>query len=204
MEGCPYYCPKCHYKTLKKKDKFSLLNIKNEITSRFINTNEAGLYDAVVISGGEPLMYEELPTIIRMLKNYGVGKIGLHTSGYNPKILEKSIYNISFVGIDFKTTDINYANFTGVKDSFLKFTESLSIIMNSNIDFEVRTTIHEDDFTEDDLMRMAEILQTFGITKWCWQRGRNEYRTYTCNRKIFDLWQHNVNTKYKNMIIYTR
>jgi pyruvate formate lyase activating enzyme len=142
-QGCNFKCPFCHNSEL-------VLNNNNEEYSEddileFLKTRIKKL-DAVSITGGEPTLHPDLPDFISKIKELGF-KVKIDTNGTNPEMLKQLIKNnlLDFIAMDVKT-ELNidkYSFVTGVnltKEAFNNILESISIIKNSNIEHEFRTT----------------------------------------------------------------
>ena len=83
MSGCPLTCRYCHnVELLDDTTDKSFEEIKQEIDS------SADFLDAVVLSGGEPLMQKGLAQAMDTVKAMGF-EVGMHTGGYNPGMLQK-------------------------------------------------------------------------------------------------------------------
>ncbi len=117
-----------------------------------------GLLDAVVLSGGEATNHD-LIEVCEVITNLGF-KIKLDTNGSNPKLLKKLLdnYLLDYVALDFKSTKEKFKEITnsGLYDNFL---ESLNLLKKSNIEYEVRTTLHEDLLDENDINQMQKVLK---------------------------------------------
>ena len=98
MQGCPWLCPFCHNKALQEIGAESSF-----IWEKFFEflQSRKGILDAVVFSGGEPLVQDELKDQIEEVKSLGY-KIGLHTGGYRPEALAKVLPLVDWVGFDIK------------------------------------------------------------------------------------------------------
>ena len=87
MQGCPWRCPFCHNKTLQKiglETNFDWSKFKSFLVER------KGKLDAVVFSGGEPLVQDALLDAIKEVKAMGY-KIGLHSGGFRPDLFKQKI-----------------------------------------------------------------------------------------------------------------
>ena len=115
MSGCPLTCRYCHnVELLDDVTEKSFEEIKDEIDS------SADFLDAVVISGGEPLMQTDaLIEIFTYVRQIGL-KTKLDTSGIYPdKIKELLDLNLlDFVSLDIKTTFSKYRKITGSNVGF--------------------------------------------------------------------------------------
>ncbi len=151
------YCYNCDIVSAKK-GKYSLYDLLRFLKKR------VGLLDGVVLSGGEASLYDLVP-LCEKIKNLGF-KIKLDTNGSNPKLLVKLLQNrlINFVSLDFKAPQEKFQMITKSEfyDSFLN---SLAILINSNIEYEVRTTLHSDLLDEYDINNMQKVLAAHGYTK---------------------------------------
>jgi pyruvate formate lyase activating enzyme len=118
------------------KGKLSFEEIK-----KFLNSRKQ-LLDAVVLSGGECLLSEGIMDIIIELKKMGF-LVKVDTNASRPELLRNLIENklIDYVSLDFKATKAKIFNVTKT-DFYGEFISSLLILLNSNIHYEVRTTIH--------------------------------------------------------------
>ncbi len=116
-----------------------------------------GLLEAVVLSGGEATMHN-LIEICKEIKALDY-KIKLDTNGSNPKqikeLLEKEL--LDFVAIDFKATKNKFKEITK-SNLYDNFIESLNILEKSGIEYEVRTTLHNDLLNVHDINEMQDIL----------------------------------------------
>ena len=77
MQGCPWRCPFCHNRDLQKIGQET--NFDWEKFKIFLEERR-GKLDAVVFSGGEPLVQEALIDAVNEVRAMGY-KIGLHTGG---------------------------------------------------------------------------------------------------------------------------
>ena len=122
----------------------------------FLN-KRVGLLDAVVLSGGEATIHD-LIDICKDIKALGY-KIKLDTNGSNPKQLEKLLKKnlLDFVALDFKAPKEKFKTITK-SNLYDKFIQSLQLLVESEIKYEVRTTLHNDLLNEDDINEMQTIL----------------------------------------------
>jgi pyruvate formate lyase activating enzyme len=139
LQGCPWRCVYCHNSHLQ-----SILPTESLPWEDILNLLEIrrGFVEAVVFSGGEPLMQDRLLNAIGDVKAMGF-RIGLHTSGAFPDKLARILPSVDWVGFDVKYSFSNYQKITNIKDSGALTLESLNILIASGVDFEVRMTIYE-------------------------------------------------------------
>jgi len=138
LQGCPWRCHYCHNSELIHRQATPRIPWSSVLD--FLEQRKT-LIDAVVFSGGEPTLQSGLAMAARQVRDMGF-KIGLHTAGIYPDRLEKSLPLIDWVGLDIKASVKNYPNVTGVKQSGERAWRSARLIVESGLDYEVRTTIH--------------------------------------------------------------
>lgn len=130
-----------------------------------------GLLDAVVFSGGEPTLQDDLQSAINEVSDLGF-KIGLHTGGTYPSRLKELLPVLDWVGMDIKATTDDYAVVTATPGSGIKAWESASLLLESGIPHEFRTTVHPLFHTPDSLLRLAKELSTLGARHYVLQEFR--------------------------------
>ena len=93
MPGCPWRCPFCHNVQLQSIDTET-----NIVWHKFIDFLEQrkGILDAVVFSGGEPLVQEGLIDAIKDVKSLGY-IVGLHTGGYRPEFFTEVLESLKLL-----------------------------------------------------------------------------------------------------------
>jgi pyruvate formate lyase activating enzyme len=137
LRGCPLRCPYCHnHKLWSGNNYVDTDHVKNLIRESL------PFISAVVISGGEPLMQEGIFEIAGFAKSAGL-HVGIETSGYYPEVAERLIKK-NFVDkffVDVKATPEKYEEITKNKYAFSRLERFLKIVKNSNVQFELRTTI---------------------------------------------------------------
>lgn len=122
------------------------------------------LLDGVVLSGGECTLSPTLPQFIRQLHNLGY-KVKLDTNGLTPNMLTQLIADnlLDYVALDYKAPEYNFLDIVG-QGEFSAFNQSLEILCNANIAFEIRTTVHSALLDEQDIAAIMQHLQQLGFT----------------------------------------
>jgi len=147
-----------------------------------------GLLDGVVLSGGEASLHD-LEYVCKSIADLGFN-IKLDTNGSNPNMI-KTLLNqklLDFVAIDFKSTKDKFYEITK-SNYYNKFLESLHLLKNSAIEYEVRTTLHEDLLDEDDINEMQTVLiengyhQNYYIQKFLETENLSNLKS---SEKLFD------------------
>ena len=154
--GCNFRCPFCHNASLALSNQAPL--DENEIFDYL--EKRKGLLDGVCVSGGEPTLSHDLEEFIGKIKALGY-KVKLDTNGTNPTMVQNLINKglVDYIAMDVKNSPEKYATTTGLASISLdNILESVRIIKSSGIAHEFRTTIIKEFHTENDLKRIADIV----------------------------------------------
>lgn len=155
--GCNMRCAYCYnVDIVKGKGKLSYADALDFVRYR------RNLLDAVVLSGGECTIHTGLEQFIRQLKSLDY-LVKLDTNGTNPLLIKKLMVNklVDFVALDFKGLKDRFHYITG-SDHFTKFETSLDLLLQSDIPWEIRTTVHSALMDEKYLRLMASYLRDKG------------------------------------------
>lgn len=156
--GCDFRCPYCHNQELLSRQTSTPaqpIQIWEFLQSR------QGKLDAVVISGGEPtLQGDKLLQFASRIKDMGF-QIKLDTNGAHPTLLSQLLKQklIDTIAMDIKGPPEKYPQITGTNQDWHVILESVSIIMNSSIDYEFRTTVANPLLTPQDIQACAQTIQ---------------------------------------------
>ena len=189
-QACNFRCPFCHNGEAvlgaSKKDEIDFDEILAFLKTRI------GLVDAVVFSGGEPTMLEDLKGKIKAVRDLGF-LIKLDTNGTNPKLLEELLDEglVDYVAMDIKNCPNLYAETCGLK--FLdidNIKKSISLIMSKAKDYEFRTTLVKEFHEKMDydaflnLIKGAKrlFLQKFVDRDGCIKKGLHEVDVVEANK----------------------
>ena len=170
MQGCPWRCPFCYNQTLQNP------HIEgNAEWDKLIHLLEhrKGIIDAVVFSGGEPLMQDNLPQAMDAVREMGF-EVGLHTGGYKPEALEKVLPKIVWAGFDIKAPleHERYKKATGGAADVEKVRQSLQMLIKSGIHYECRTTCDPRILDIADIYTIADALSEAGVKEYYLQKYR--------------------------------
>lgn len=170
MQGCPWRCPFCHNADLQIVGKDT-----HFIWDKFIEflKTRRGLLDAVVFSGGEPLLQDTLPEAIKEVKELGF-IIGLHTGGYRPSLFKQVLPLVDWVGFDIKAPfEVDrYQQAVGGANHLHHVLESLDMLIASGVEFECRTTCDPRILEVEDILAIAKSLQEKGVKNYYLQKYR--------------------------------
>ncbi len=157
--GCNMRCAYCHNPELVEGKK---TRIPERKVLEFLYKRQT-LLDGVVLSGGECTMSPALPDFIEKLKIYGY-LVKLDTNGSNPNMLEYLLRDglLDYVALDYKAPPDKLESLTDWAQIDL-FQQSLTLLCNSNVPFEVRTTVHTSLLDEDDIQTIMMDLQQHGF-----------------------------------------
>lgn len=121
-----------------------------------------GLLDGVVLSGGECMLHKGLEDFAEAVKSLGL-LVKIDTNGSRPEKLKAMIGKklVDYVALDFKAPPKTFKEITA-SNLFKCFDNSLDLLLDADIPFEVRTTYHSDLHPIDDLQEMADFLSHKG------------------------------------------
>ena len=138
-KGCNFNCGYCQNSSLILNDGEELID---ELEILKYLEKRRKILDAVVISGGEPTIQKDLKSFIIKIKNMGF-KVKLDTNGYNPNLLEELINDnlLDYVAMDIKADLNNYERVACKKINVNNILRSISLLKESNIAYEFRTTV---------------------------------------------------------------
>ncbi len=153
--GCNFRCPFCHNSSIIQGNHFESEISHSEVIS-FLKKRR-GLLDGVCISGGEPLLQDDLEDFIREIKLLGYS-VKLDTNGSFPKKLKHLIENklVDYVAMDIKNSPDRYGETIGIKDYNLEpIKESVALLLSNVVQYEFRTTVVREFHTSEDILSIA-------------------------------------------------
>lgn len=153
-QGCNFRCGYCHNP--------ELIVLKNELLSceeffEFLKTRK-GKLDGVVITGGEPCLQNDLIDFIKQVKSMGF-LVKLDTNGTMPEVLKSALSYVDYVAMDIKAPIEKYSDIVRVKINPNKIRESISLIVNSGVDYEFRTTVVKSQLSYEDFGKIGELIK---------------------------------------------
>ena len=156
IKGCNFKCSYCHNSHIVNNED-SLIELEEILI--FLK-NRKKFIEAVCITGGEPTLDSELYNLIKKIKKEKFF-VKLDTNGTRPYILEKLIKNnlLDYIAMDIKAPFDKYEKITQSKVDIDSIKKSIEIIINSNINYEFRTTVCKELLNEDDIMQIAEYIK---------------------------------------------
>lgn len=154
LSGCNYDCFYCHNRNIITAGS---PDIPEEPVWAFLEKRQ-GLLDAVVITGGEPTLQAGLSEFIRRIKQLGY-LCKLDTNGSRPEVICDLLGNklLDYVALDIKAPWAQYREYCGDNADFAKVLETLSLLRDSGIAYECRTT-YLPQLTKQDIELMARTI----------------------------------------------
>lgn len=154
--GCNFRCPFCHNSGLVNLDVTPL--DEQEVFDYLISRKK--LLDGVVVSGGEPTLYPDLPEFIKKIKDLGY-KVKLDTNGTNCAMLKKLIDEklVDFVAMDIKNSLEMYPLTAGTTCGHEDIVKSIELLKTNVVDYEFRTTLVDGLHTNASIKEMGELVK---------------------------------------------
>ncbi|SIP87738.1 pyruvate formate lyase activating enzyme [Alkalispirochaeta americana] len=152
--GCPLRCPYCHNPELitgPEPDSFIPRGEIFEILER-----RKHLLQGVVITGGEPLLHQDLGDLVEEIASLGLA-VKLDTSGAFPERLQEILGNhpIDLVALDLKTAPGQYHRVGGSGEAIL---QSLEVLRSWGGRYLLRTTLAPQVVTDQDLACLENLV----------------------------------------------
>ena len=167
--GCNFRCPFCYNKDLVFG---KVATISEEEVLSFLEKRK-GMLEGLVISGGEPLMQDDILSFTEKVKKMGY-LLKIDTNGMYPEMLKKLIDRklVDYIAMDVKAPKNKYESLSGVKTDIKKIEKSIEIIRNSSVNYEFKTTFAPDLLTREDIVEIAKWLK--GSKRFYLQQFNNE------------------------------
>ena len=154
-KGCNFNCSYCYNRDLVDN---KAETIDEDYVMAYLYKRRK-ILDGVVISGGEPTIWDDLIPFIKKIKEFKLD-IKLDTNGYNPAMLKEILDNnlVDYIAMDIKAIPDKYMKFINKKIDFNKILESIDLIKKSNIKYEFRTTIMKDVHDKNDIIKILKLI----------------------------------------------
>jgi len=156
--GCNFRCPYCHNPELVDPQRYAEPWQEEEYWA-FLQSRTQKL-DAVVVTGGEPTLQEDLEPFLEKIRKMGF-LIKLDTNGSNPDVLKDllSANLVDYIAMDIKAPLEKYSEVAKVPIDKTDIQESIELIKQSTVDHEFRTTIAKNVLSKEDVVNIAKMLQ---------------------------------------------
>ena len=160
FSGCNMRCDYCYNKEIvfAKNGDITIPKALDFLSSR------VSLLDGVVLSGGEATAYN-LIEFCQAIKKMGFS-IKLDTNGTYHNNLKQllDLQLLDYVALDYKAPQEKFTQITHSR-RYDEFSKTLDILLASDIEFEVRTTVHSDLLSVTDINAIITDLIQRGYTK---------------------------------------
>ncbi len=150
--GCNFRCPFCHNASLvthiDNESGCSEREVLDYLEKRF------GLLDGVCITGGEPLLQEDIADFLKKIKKIGYS-VKLDTNGSFPEKLQYLVSEglVDYVAMDIKNSKEKYHKTVGLKNfDITPILKSVDYLLQGKVEFEFRTTIVKQFHTIQDIV----------------------------------------------------
>ena len=146
FSSCNMRCDYCYNPEIvfAKSSAYSLMDALEFLKTR------VGLLDAVVLSGGEATLHN-LVEFVSEIKELGF-LVKLDTNGTNYERVQEllDLDLLDYVALDYKAPKDKFTQITH-SDKYEEFTQTLNLLIERNVNFEARTTLHYDLLDENDI-----------------------------------------------------
>ena len=155
LGGCDFRCPFCHNGELLDGTAPAVMDDQELL--KFLKSRQ-GLLDGVAVTGGEPLLRKDLPELLRAVRALGFA-VKVDTNGNHPEALEGLLKEglVDYVAMDIKNSPMKYALTAGLERLDLSpIRRSVSLLMDSQIPYEFRTTVVDELHKAEDFEAMGQ------------------------------------------------
>lgn len=158
LAGCNFRCPFCHNADLVLRPE-SLQTIDLNFFLSYLDSRK-GWLDGLCLSGGEPLLHDDVEVLARIIKDRGY-QLKIDTNGTFPERLDYLIGQglVDAVAMDIKGPRERYPEIVRAPVDIGKIDRSIEIIRSSGLEYTFRTTVVPGLISEEDLLKIAEWLK---------------------------------------------
>lgn len=159
LPGCNLRCPFCHNAALVLPEAMGEPVMDTQGLLSFLESRK-GKLDGVCITGGEPTLHRQLPQFIDKIRDLGF-LVKLDTNGTDPEMLGQLLDEgmLDYVAMDIKNSPEKYARTVGGMDVLENVRKSVRILMDSGVEYELRTTVMHPYHTVEDMRAIGQWLQ---------------------------------------------
>lgn len=157
--GCNMACGYCHNPELSKPVQPIRTGFTDEDFFVFLESRK-GKLEAVVITGGEPTIHDDLPDFIKKIKEMGF-KVKLDTQGTRPKMVEQLLDEglLDYVAMDIKAPYERYQEVARALINVDDIKKSITLIMQKAPRYEFRTTVVKGQLNKEDFEKIGQIIK---------------------------------------------
>jgi len=156
--GCTFRCPYCHNADLVLRPE-SIQTTPVDIFLSFLDGRK-GWLEGVCLTGGEPLLNEDLEDLIRVVKDRGL-LVKLDTNGSFPDRLQHLLEErlLDWVAMDIKAPLERYREVTRSAVAVEDIVKSADLLRNSGLRTIFRTTVVPGLVRREDIVKIGEWLE---------------------------------------------
>lgn len=156
--GCNFRCPFCHNADLVLNPG-RLPSLDLNLFLSYLDSRR-GWLDGLCLSGGEPLLHEDIEVLARVIKDRGF-LVKVDTNGSFPERLEYLISQglVDWLAMDIKAPLDRYPEVVRAEVDPGKIQRSVELIRNSGLPYVFRTTVVPSLLSENDLLKIGAWLK---------------------------------------------
>jgi len=160
LPHCNFRCPYCHNHPLVfHPEQYSTIPLEDILDRLHSLWN---WIDGVCLTGGEPTLHADLPSLIREIKRHRF-LVKLDTNGSNPHRLENLMETgeVDFISMDVKAPldPFRYSRSTGLPINLKPIVESIEILKGGKVEYEFRMTVVPGLHSEEDIQTLGNQLR---------------------------------------------
>lgn len=158
LGGCNFRCPYCHNADLVLRPQ-TLATLPLDYFISYLDARQ-GWLEAVCVSGGEPLLEEELEVLLHVIKDRNL-LVKVDTNGSLPERLEELLATklVDHVAMDVKAPLPRYRQVTRSDVAEDDIVRSIEVIRSSGLPCTFRTTVVPGLIGQEDLLKIAKMLK---------------------------------------------
>ena len=186
-QGCNFQCPYCHNPDLISRKPASRRDFLDDNVFKDSILKRENYIDAIVITGGEPLLQKDIISFIEWIKEATNLKVKLDTNGSMPgklyKLLDMDLIDYVAVDIKLPLDRLDEVKFYENPGYILK---TIHHILKKRIDYEFRTTVVPNMHTYTDMKKITKyidgakkyVIQNFNNTR-CLDKSLEDLKGFT-------------------------
>lgn len=157
LGGCNFRCPFCHNSDLVLRPEI-LPTFPLDYFLSFLDSRK-GWLEGICISGGEPLLQDDLETLLILIKDRNL-LVKIDTNGSFPSRLENLIQKklVDHIAMDVKAPLKRYQEVTRATVNEEDIVRSVDIIKNSGLGYVFRTTLVPGLVGPEDIKKICQML----------------------------------------------
>lgn len=157
LGGCNFRCPFCHNADLVLRPQ-TLTSMPLDYFITYLDSRQ-GWLEGICVSGGEPLLEENLEVLLRVIKDRNL-LVKLDTNGSLPERLQELIRSrlVDQVAMDVKAPLARYKQITRSEVAEDDIVRGIEIVRGSRLPYVFRTTLIPGLVGERDLLEIAQLL----------------------------------------------